>query len=377
MKLNDILNTVILFGCLQGFITSILLFFLKKNKLTNRLLAALIFVIVLASINLYGSYVNWFDIKFLQFFTQLLPMVVIMPLGPLLYFYMRSFIEPNFKIEKRFKYHFYPVLVDLIPSFTIIIYIIGLYSGLLNRNPKPWVNFIEQFNVYADIPRWASMTIYVGLASKYLSTAKLGLTSISETNLNWLKQFINVFTCFQGIWLLYLIPYVIPSYTNKILNAFGWYPIYLPLAILVYWLGIKGYMISHTQYLEIKRVRDIKNLLSDDDLITIAKSLQTAMEIEKLYLNPNMNLNTLAKHVHSSPRIASAVLNQHFHKSFNEFVNGYRVEEFKKKFSSSEFDHLTITGIALECGFNSQATFQRVFKESTGLSPSKFRKMIV
>jgi AraC-like DNA-binding protein len=68
------------------------------------------------------------------------------------------------------------------------------------------------------------------------------------------------------------------------------------------------------------------------------------------------------------------VLNQHLQKSFNEYINEHRIAEFKMKFLGLDFDHFTITGLALACGFNSQATFQRAFKESTGLSPSEFRK---
>jgi len=75
-------------------------------------------------------------------------------------------------------------------------------------------------------------------------------------------------------------------------------------------------------------------------------------------------------------KIISAVLNQHLQKSFNEFVNQYRVNEFKEKIQSPQTNNLTIAGIALECGFNSQATFQRTFKEITGKSPSEFRKML-
>jgi AraC-like DNA-binding protein len=72
----------------------------------------------------------------------------------------------------------------------------------------------------------------------------------------------------------------------------------------------------------------------------------------------------------------SAVLNRHLQKSFNEFVNEYRVNAFKAKVVQPELSHLTIAGIALECGFSSQATFQRTFKEMTGKSPSAFRKTI-
>jgi AraC-like DNA-binding protein len=377
MNLNGILNIVILLGAIQGFITSILLCFSKNYRLTNRFLGLLIFLIALASINLYGNYVNWFNSSVLQFLTQLMPMVIIMPLGPLLYFYVQSFAEPNFKIDKTSKYHFYPVVIDLIPSFAILIYIIGVYAGLMQRNPKPWINFIDQFNVYSDVLRWLSLTVYVWLSSRYLSSLSLEATFISKAKLNWLKQFIRIFICFQLLWLCYLIPYVIPRYTNKMLETFGWYPIYIPLAILIYWLGIKGYLISHTQQIETKKIGDIKNVLTADKLLEISKALQVAMEVDELYLNPNLNLSMVAEYIHCSPKTISAVLNQHLKKSFNDFINEYRILAFKKKFTSSAFEHLTITGIALECGFNSQATFQRVFKESTGLSPSGFRKTMV
>lgn len=60
-------------------------------------------------------------------------------------------------------------------------------------------------------------------------------------------------------------------------------------------------------------------------------------------------------------------------KSFNEFVNEYRVNAFKQEAMQPKMSHLTIAGIAFECGFNSQATFQRTFKQITGMSPSEFK----
>jgi AraC-like DNA-binding protein len=53
-------------------------------------------------------------------------------------------------------------------------------------------------------------------------------------------------------------------------------------------------------------------------------------------------------------------------------VNAYRIEEVKERLLAPGHQHLTITGIALGCGFNSQATFQRAFKNSTGVSPKEF-----
>jgi len=115
-------------------------------------------------------------------------------------------------------------------------------------------------------------------------------------------------------------------------------------------------------------------VLSEETIRHTTLSLVNAMEEDKVYLDPGLNLSELAGHTGLPAKTISAVLNQHIHKSFNEFVNEYRIQAVKEKIGQPQLDHLTIVGIAFECGFHSQATFQRVFKEMTGESPSAFRK---
>ncbi|HXB45377.1 MAG TPA: helix-turn-helix domain-containing protein [Puia sp.] len=374
---SRLFNTIILLGAVQGFIVSSLLLFSKKSGRSNRLLSVLIFLIALASFNLYANNENWFDSKVLQFLSNFIPMVVVMPFGPLLYFYIISSIDPNFKITKKLRAHFYPVIIDVVPQLTVVIYIIGLYSGVFKNNPKPWGNFIDNYNVYADIPRWISVSMYVWFSAKYIAASKArynGAINGQANNFKWLKQFIHVFIAFQAIWLIYLVPYVIPRYTDMMLKTFDWYPIYVPMAIIIYWLGIKGYMISNAHIISTHKPTLVHSTLPDATIKQTIISLNKAMDNDKIYLNPNLNLNILSEHTGISQKIISAVLNQHLHKSFNEFVNEYRIEVFKEKILQPETDNLTFAGIASECGFGSQPTFQRTFKQATGQSPSQFRK---
>lgn len=370
-------KTIILLGAVQGFIVSSLLFFSKKNRQSNRLLSALIFLIALASFNLYANFENWFNSSILQFISNFIPMVIIMPFGPLLYFYIQSCIDANFKITKKQRAHFYPVIIDIVPQLAVIIHIIGLYSGVFKNNPKPWGNFIDNYNVYADIPRWMSVSFYVWISAKYLRAFKEknnGALIGHANNFKWLQQFIRVFTAFQVIWFFFLIPYIIPHYSNALLDNVDWYPIYLPMAIIIYWLGIKGYMMSNAEIISGKKSTVVYSTLSDATIQQSIPLLKKAMDDDRLYLNPNLNLATLADHTGITQKIISAVINQHLHKSFNEFVNEYRIEAFKEKIMQRETDNFTIAGIAFGCGFNSQATFQRTFKQITGISPSEFRR---
>ncbi|MFT3934645.1 MAG: helix-turn-helix domain-containing protein [Chitinophagaceae bacterium] len=375
--MSSFFNTIILLGAVQGCIVCLLLAFSNKNKNSNKLLAWLILMITLASFNLYGSYKNWFNINWLWVSVQFLPLVMVMPIGPLIYFYVQRTLDPNFAIGKKQKRHFYAVLIDLVPPLAAWIYVAGALTKTIKPNPQPWGLFIDTYNVYADIPRWLSVSIYVWLSRKYLlafKAQKQGNLNGVANSFKWLQQFINAFIVFQAIWLLYLIPYVIPKYTDWMLNTFNWYPIYIPMALLIYWLGIKGYIISQAQNYTDKKNSETTNALSPDLIQQAIVALTKTMEDDKLFLNPELNLSLLAAKTNLPQKTISAVLNQHLKSSFNEFINGYRVSAFKEKILDPANNHLTIAGIAQECGFNSQATFQRVFKELTGQSPSAFRK---
>ncbi|MEI9807656.1 MAG: hypothetical protein WDO16_07125 [Bacteroidota bacterium] len=158
-----------------------------------------------------------------------------------------------------------------------------------------------------------------------------GILNGPSLHFKWLQQFIRVFMVFQVIWLAYLIPYVIPAYTDFMLDTFDWYPIYIPLAILIYWLGIKGYLVSQQQVIADKKA-NVNNTVTAPELVKqVIASLIKAMETDKVYLNPALNLAAMAATTGFSPKIISAVLNQHLQKSFNEFINSYRVEAFKEK----------------------------------------------
>jgi len=101
-------------------------------------------------------------------------------------------------------------------------------------------------------------------------------------------------------------------------------------------------------------------------------ALKKSMEGDRLWLNPDLDLTMLALHSQIPSKTLSAVLNQHMNKTFNEFINEYRVQEVSKRLLLPESRSLTIAGLAYECGFNSLPTFQRAFKSVIGHSPKEF-----
>ncbi|MCF3110797.1 helix-turn-helix domain-containing protein [Niabella sp. CC-SYL272] len=362
------LQTIILLGAMQGFIVSCLLFFSRRLRMPNRLLALLIFLLTLASFCLYGSYIGWFDSKWLNFLSNLIPLIVVMPVGPLLYFYVRSFLEPEFKIGRKEWMQFLPVIVDLGSPLMAWLFVAGVWTGLLKNDPRPWGIAIDTYNVYSDIPRWISLAFYTVLTLRYLAAGK----QKNPAGFRWLQQVATVFGVFLCIWFVYLVPYVIPRYTGWMLDNLDWYPLYIPITLLIYWLGIKGYLVSWQQ--QVTEKKQDAALLPEPVVDAAIGLLKNTMEQDRLFLNTELTLQMVARHTGLAAKTISAVLNQHLQINFNEFVNRYRVALFKEKLLADDAAQLTFAGMAYDCGFNSPATFQRVFKQTTGMSPSEFRK---
>lgn len=129
---TEFLNTIVLLGAIQGLITSSLLFLSIKSKQSNRLLSILILLMALASFNLYAQCKNCFNSPVLQSLSNFIPLVIVMPFGPLLYFYIQSSLDLDFKFTKKLSVHFYPVDIDVIPQLTVFIFMVGVYAGFLN-----------------------------------------------------------------------------------------------------------------------------------------------------------------------------------------------------------------------------------------------------
>lgn len=344
-----IFKTLMLLGALQGFILSGILFFSTKNVYANRILGTLILLISLACLNLYLFYIP--QPPFLVFILNFIPLVIIMPIGPLLYYYVRAVTQPS-AIDLR---HFWPTIIDCGAQLIAAVYVIGAFFGIVTSPPGPWASAIDTYNVYSDIPRWCAVSIYLWLAARHLKTCNL-----KQERLLWMQQFLRTFLSFQLIWLLYLIPYVIPAYTGWVLDTFDWYPVYIPLVVMIYFLGIKGILMPE------------RAILAEGLAEHVIPRLRMAMEDDRLYLNPALNLSLLSTHTSLAPKTISAVLNQHLQTNFNDFINSYRISAFKQKAADPAYGNLTIMGLALEAGFNSLPTFQRAFKKQTGMSPGEF-----
>jgi AraC-like DNA-binding protein len=368
-----LLKTIVLLGALQGLIVTFLLAAAGRRQAERRqsklLLAWLIFLISLACLGLYLSEQPWYNSTFVGgMIDALAPLFIIMPIGPLIYFYIRSCVEPDFRMGRQYRRHFYSVAVDLFQRAAALLFIIGLLTRIIPANPPIHFGvFLDYCSQYADIPRWISLTVYLLASTNYLKRT-------SYDGSTWPRDFLRVFWAFDILWLAFLIPYELPHIGDKLIDWLDWYPLYLPLVVMIYWLGIKGYLISFRPATRPapEKKQGVSSTIPEEKLEQIILVLKKIMEEEKLWMNPELNLGKLASHCRVAPKQLSTVLNQHMDTTFSEFVNGYRVNAVRQRLRLPESRDLTIAGVAYECGFNSLATFQRAFKLTTGQSPKEF-----
>jgi AraC-like DNA-binding protein len=107
------------------------------------------------------------------------------------------------------------------------------------------------------------------------------------------------------------------------------------------------------------------------DLLPWRDKLLDLMANEQPWLEPELTLTELAHRLRTNPALLSKVINAGCGHNFNDFVNSYRVAEAQRKLADPRFAHYSLVGVALESGFNSKSTFNRVFKKQLGQAPSE------
>jgi len=117
-----------------------------------------------------------------------------------------------------------------------------------------------------------------------------------------------------------------------------------------------------------------QSLLKAEEINKYVKELEKIMMDYKLYLNPDLSLKDLASYLELPANYMSQLLNQGFNKNFSEYINTFRLNEFKERIVLEENKGLTIMAIAYDSGFNSKTVFNTFFKKIEGITPNTYLK---
>jgi len=121
-------------------------------------------------------------------------------------------------------------------------------------------------------------------------------------------------------------------------------------------------------------INEKQEKLPDEVDLLIIKDIEQLMLAEKLYREHSLTVNCLALKLGAKRYYVSEAINHCLKKSFNTYVNEYRIKEATQLLLIKDPNTLTMDKIATEVGFNNYHNFYRVFKKTTGLSPIEYRK---
>lgn len=101
--------------------------------------------------------------------------------------------------------------------------------------------------------------------------------------------------------------------------------------------------------------------------------LENLMQEQQLYQEPDMKLANLAERLDLSAHQLSELINTHRGMHFSRFLRQYRVDAAKQRLL--EKPSLSVLEVGMGVGFSSQSTFYEAFRDLTGTTPAKFRKI--
>ena len=348
-----------------------------SNQVANRILAALILVLMS------HLFLICLDVKdmFLVYphfsrLSWLLPLLY----GPLILLLTQSITDPDFRLHRRQWLSLLPFAVYffvLLPYFALpaahkLAYLSD--SRLVAQQDFGWMNTLTNY-LHVGFVVGALVTFYRNLRKRtdHFSNSEL-------IDVHWLKEFL-------WIVLSVMLFSVVTFYARKYRIAYfgSIYPAhFLLVVLLVYWIAFKllhektaltpapALPQAHPAHEAEPAIKYAKSSLTDAVSDDIARRITTLMHSEKPYLDNNLTLVELAARLDIPRHQLSQVINTAFGVNFFEFVNQYRLQEFKIQALDASNQHLSLLGIALECGFNSKATFNQAFKKLEGTTPSDF-----
>ncbi|MBN2730409.1 MAG: helix-turn-helix transcriptional regulator [Bacteroidales bacterium] len=369
---------LIVFAVVHAYVFSVL-FFYTGRKSTSILGFFMFFTFFEYFLN-----VNMFYFGFEAFrpaFYYLVPFLTLIPM-PILYLYVRYMATEKYTITKHSFLHFIPGVLALFIGVIILFSMPSEERSLIILQKLKEGVYYENIKLYfliTTIVLFAQAFAYSGVnlfqLIKHRSTVKDTYSYKEKISLNWLLIFVYFILAQHAYeFIVFILPKVWVSETV-------YYLVKLAIVLFVGVMGLRQREIydKDKQILQNEEPQLIENTkktkpISDELKIATANRIKIIMSEEKLFLQPDLSLYDLSKRLDMHKNYVSHIINDVFEANFFMFINRYRVEEAKRMLLDSEYDNLSIEGIASSVGFKSRNVFYPVFKKLVGMTPLQFKK---
>ncbi len=380
----SLIDLILLFAAFQGFLLMIVIPTMQDfNREANRLLVILL---GLASFFLFFKVIGYYrDVANALPKLILVPNFALFTFAPVFYFYLhRLLFKQGFTAGQAWP-HF------VLPSLQFLVYIPYFFMDgkrfqhkiVNNETDLKWV-----FAITFIVAVFSNLYYYY---KSRKAIRKYSESYINETayhqNINYLSAVLVIFMICIVLGIFTCVLFAVNTLRGGVITEL------LENSINLIWIAfsligfVLGYYAIHQP--EIFKINHEENneeetstpepetsktrtSIAEEELDAFRDRIEEVMNTQKPYLNPNLALNDLATLVKTPSHTLSRVIREGYDKNFFDFINSYRIAEFKENINNPKYHNYTLLGIAFEVGFNSKTAFNRSFKKMTGQTPSEF-----
>lgn len=344
----------------QGlFVFLVLLKINKGNRKANTILASLILLLTFYLVDNLLGMTNFFmdNPHFIHITT---PLWYLFP--PLTFFYVKYLVNKKLKWDWIYILHFLPFLY-ILNQFVPFYFLPGevklqYYTGALKPPGGSSALIFQVLISPLQLIFYSSFILFKMLNKEPSQVLKTG-------HLNWLKIVFTLLLVFGTAQSVLITRWII---AGEITLQFKFVPLAL-FSFIIYSIAYLAIVQPETIFnFNVLKLNKLNGVNAKD----YSERLLNLVENEKLYLNSDLKYSSIASRLGISARYLTEILNKEMGKGFSDFINEYRVEEVKRKIDNNDLENFTLYALALDSGFNSKSSFNRVFKKHTGYTPSEY-----
>jgi AraC-like DNA-binding protein len=372
------MEAILYIGISQTLFAGILIALKKPRMLANQVLAAWLLIIcvemIIVLVN--ETLVELYPIKILPYLY-----------GPLLLLYAKWMTTEKPQFNSKYLWHCAPFFIFLIASLIFIDEpVMHGTQGFLVRDRFVPFRIVYGATFFLSITAY-SVATFVVIHRHQRRIKELLSYSSGKVTLQWLLGLSITF--YTGYVLMFIFGGI--DILMGFLNFDPYELSFIGLTILTFLFGVFGFH-QPSIFEEVAHYRGnndeengnedpeprkySRSGLKQKDVARYIKQLENHMAESKPYLERELSIYDLSKQLKIPRHFLSEVINEHLGKNFYNLINDYRIEEVKKRLEDPRYKHLTILAIAYDSGFNAKSSFNTIFKEKTGMTPSEYQKKV-
>lgn len=364
------------FCAVQGlFLTGVLAFLKNGRRTANRFLAVLAFLIALITS---GYVVETSSLSLALPYYSFLVRPFWLLLGPALFGYVWLLTGHRLRASPLTLLQSVPFLLYLIPTLHRALFqehfVAMGYWQYLFQTPGEGIRVLPLLYTYLfTIQIVVYAVVSVRLLRRYEEVYRDNVADHGAASLLWLRRLVSVFVGYMA--------YETVFSAIALVNGSVGVRFYYVSALLIssFLLLIVYTAIRHPQVFlpppAPGQQKYERSSLPEPYVERNLAKLLALMEQDRPYLRNDLQLTDLSEMLGISRHHVTQLLNQRLGKTFHAFINAYRVEEACRRLSSPSYREYSVLGIALEVGFSSKTSFNRVFKQHTQLTPSQYARL--